>query len=123
MGVNTPGYLISPKIIAGVTMIPLLVIVSVVLGLTGGYIACVVSRDIAPTDFIVGLQNGFNPVIVTVCAVKSVAFGFIITSVCSYFGFYTTGGALEVGQSATKGVVFSCIWILFGDLVISSLLL
>ncbi|MDP9047565.1 MAG: ABC transporter permease [Bacteroidota bacterium] len=123
MGVNTPGYLISPKIIAGISMIPLLVIVSVVLGLSGGYIACLVSRDIAPTDFIVGLQNGFNSVIVTVCAVKAIVFGFIITSVCAYFGFYTTGGALEVGQSATKGVVYSCIWILFGDLVISSLLL
>ncbi|MFI5137359.1 MAG: MlaE family ABC transporter permease [Sphingobacteriales bacterium] len=123
MGVNAPGYLIAPKIISGISMIPLLVIISVILGLTGGYIACLLSRDIAPADFIAGLQNGFNTVTVTVCAVKAVAFGFIITSVCSYFGFYTSGGALEVGQSATKGVVFSCIWILFADLVISSLLL
>jgi phospholipid/cholesterol/gamma-HCH transport system permease protein len=123
MGVNAPGYLISPKIIAGVTMIPLLVIISVILGLSGGYIACLASRDIAPTDYIDGLQNGFNTVTVVVCAVKATAFGFIITSVCAYFGFYTSGGALEVGQSATKGVVFSCIWILFADLVISSLLL
>src|SRR6185312_13861883 len=123
MGVNTPGYLISPKIIAGVTMIPLLVIISVILGLSGGYLACLISRDIAPTDYITGLQDSFNSVIVTVCAVKAIVFGFIITSVCAYFGFYTTGGALEVGQSATKGVVYSCIWILFGDLVISSLLL
>lgn len=123
MGVNAPGYLIAPKIIAGLTMIPLLTITSVILGLSGGYIACAASRDIATSDYILGLQNGFNPVIVTVCAVKSIAFGFIITSVCSYFGFYTSGGSLEVGQSATKGVVFSCIWILFADLVISSLLL
>ncbi len=123
MGVNAPGYLISPKIIAGVTMIPLLIIVSVVLGLGGGYIACLVSRDVAPADYIMGLRDSFNTVIVTVCAVKSVFFGFIITSVCSYFGFYTSGGALEVGQSATKGVVYSCIWILFADLVISSVLL
>jgi phospholipid/cholesterol/gamma-HCH transport system permease protein len=123
MGVNAPGYLISPKIISGITMIPLLVIISVILGLTGGYIACLVSRDVAPTDYITGLQDSFNTVTVTVCAVKSIVFGFIITSVCAYFGFYTSGGALEVGQSATKGVVFSCIWILFADLVISSLLL
>ena len=123
MGVNTQGYLISPKIIAGVTMIPLLVVISVILGLTGGYLACLVSRDIAPTDYITGLQDGFNTVTVTVCAVKSIVFGFVITSVCAYFGFYTSGGALEVGQSATKGVVYSCIWILFADLVISSLLL
>jgi phospholipid/cholesterol/gamma-HCH transport system permease protein len=123
MGVNAPGYLISPKIIAGITMIPLLVIISVILGLSGGYVACLLSRDVSPTDYIVGLKDGFNPVTVTVCAVKAVSFGFIITSVCSYFGFYTSGGSLEVGQSATKGVVFSCIWILFADLVISSLLL
>src|SRR6201996_7008130 len=123
MGVNTPGYLISPKVISGVTMIPLLTIISVVLGLSGGYLACVVTRQISPTDYLTGLHDSFNPIIVTVCAVKSITFGFIITSVCSYFGFYTSGGALEVGQSATKGVVFSCIWILFADLMISSILL
>jgi phospholipid/cholesterol/gamma-HCH transport system permease protein len=123
MGVNAPGFLISPKVIAGITMIPLLVIVSVVLGLGGGYIACLLSHDIPTTDYVVGLRDGFNPIIVTVCAVKSIFFGFIITSVCSYFGFYTSGGALEVGQSATKGVVYSCIWILFADLLISSVIL
>jgi phospholipid/cholesterol/gamma-HCH transport system permease protein len=123
MGVNTPGYLISPKIISGISMIPLLTIISVVLGLSGGYLACIVTRDITPTDYITGLRDSFNPIIVTVCTVKSIVFGFIITSVCAYFGFYTSGGALEVGQSATKGVVFSCIWILFADLIISSTLL
>ncbi|HMG10139.1 MAG TPA: ABC transporter permease [Mucilaginibacter sp.] len=123
MGVNAPGYLISPKIIAGVTMIPLLVIVSVILGLTGGYIACAASNDVSTADYVTGLTDGFNPVIVTVCAVKSIFFGFIITSICSYQGFYTNGGSLEVGQSATRGVVFSCIMILFVDLVISRVLL
>src|SRR6202012_5575949 len=123
MGVNAPGYLISPKIISGITMIPLLTIISVVLGLSGGYLACIVTGEISPTDYITGLRDSFKPIIVTVCAVKSISFGFIITSVCCYFGFYTSGGALEVGQSATKGVVFSCIWILFADLMISSILL
>jgi phospholipid/cholesterol/gamma-HCH transport system permease protein len=123
MGVNAPGYLISPKIISGLSMIPLLTIISVALGLSGGYLACIVTGDISASDYIAGLRDGFNPIIVTVCAVKSIAFGFIITSVCSYFGFYTSGGALEVGQSATKGVVFSCIWILFADLIISSTIL
>jgi phospholipid/cholesterol/gamma-HCH transport system permease protein len=123
MGVNAPGYLISPKIIAGVTMIPLLVIVSVILGLCGGYIACAASNDVSTADYVTGLTDGFNPVIVTVCAVKSIFFGFIITSICSYQGFYTDGGSLEVGQSATRGVVWSCIMILFVDLIISRLLL
>jgi phospholipid/cholesterol/gamma-HCH transport system permease protein len=123
MGVNAPGFLIAPKIIAGVTMIPLLIIISVILGLGGGYLACLTSSTITPNDYITGLQDGFNPVTVTVCATKAVFFGFIITSVCAYNGFYTEGGALEVGQSATRGVVFSCIMILFADLIISSMLL
>lgn len=123
MGVNAPGYLISPKIIAGVSMVPLLVIVSVILGLTGGYIACAASNDVSTADYITGLTDGFNPLIVTVCAVKAIFFGFIITSICSYQGFYTNGGSLEVGQSATRGVVWSCIMILFVDLIISRLLL
>ncbi|WPU93346.1 ABC transporter permease [Mucilaginibacter sabulilitoris] len=123
MGVNAPGYLISPKIIAGVSMVPLLVIVSVILGLTGGYIACAASNDVSTADYVTGLTDGFNPLIVTVCAVKAIFFGFIITSICSYQGFYTNGGSLEVGQSATRGVVWSCIMILFVDLIISRLLL
>lgn len=123
MGVNAPGFLISPKIISGVTMIPLLVIVSVGLGLGGGFLACAASHDVSTADYIMGLTEGFNPVIVTVCAVKAIAFGFIITSVCAYQGFYTSGGALEVGQSATKGVVYSCVMILFADLIISRMLL
>lgn len=123
MGVNAPGYLISPKIIAGISMIPLLVIVSVILGLTGGYIACAASNDVSTADYVTGLTDGFNPLIVTVCAVKAIFFGFIITSICSYQGFYTDGGSLEVGQSATRGVVWSCIMILFVDLIISRLLL
>jgi phospholipid/cholesterol/gamma-HCH transport system permease protein len=123
MGVNAPGLLIAPKIIAGVSMIPLLVIISVVLGLSGGYLACILTGTISPNEYIAGVQDGFNPVIVTVCAVKSIAFGFIITSVCAFNGFYTEGGALEVGQSATRGVVYSCVMILFADLMISSLLL
>ena len=124
MGVNAPGYLISPKIITGLTMIP---VAGYPFGGTwidpGGYLACAVSVNFSTADYIAGLKDGFNPLTVTVCAVKAIVFGFIITSICCYQGFYTNGGALEVGQSATRGVVFSCIWILFADLVISSLLL
>jgi phospholipid/cholesterol/gamma-HCH transport system permease protein len=123
MGVNAPGYLISPKVISGVTMFPLLVIVSVLLGFTGGYIACLTSSEVTTFDFISGLSDGFNPIIVTTCLVKSVVFGFIITTICSYQGFYVSGGALEVGQSATRGVVYSCVMILMFDLIISRLFL
>jgi phospholipid/cholesterol/gamma-HCH transport system permease protein len=123
MGVNAPGFLISPKIIAGVSMIPLLVIVSVLLGFTGGVIACFASSEVSTSDFLSGLSDGFNPIIITVCMIKSLIFGFIITSICSYQGFYTSGGALEVGQAATRGVVYSCVMILFFDLIVSRMFL
>src|SRR6201986_269383 len=59
MGVNAPGYLISPKIIACVTMVPLLVIVSITLGIGGGYLACVLSGDITPDDYLAVVRDGF----------------------------------------------------------------
>jgi len=123
MGVNAPGYLISPKILASITMIPLLVIISIALGITGGYIACVVTGSISPGDYVMGVNDGFDPLTIKVALVKAFVFGFLIASICSYQGFYTSGGALEVGQSATQGVVFSCVWILFADLIITSLML
>ena len=123
MGVNAPGYLIAPKIIAGMTMIPLLVIISITLSITGGYIACLASGDITPADYIAGVHDGFDGITVRVAMVKAIVFGFIIASICAYQGFYTSGGALEVGQSATKGVVYSCVMILFADLVVTRLML
>jgi len=123
MGVNAPGYLISPKIIAGMSMVPLLVIASIALGLTGGYIACLVSGDVTPADYLMGVRDGFDGLTVRVALVKAFVFGFIIASICSYQGFYTSGGALEVGQASTRGVVYSCVMILFADLVITRLML
>lgn len=123
MGVNAPGYLISPKIIACVTMVPLLVIISITLGIGGGYLACIVTGSVSPSDYVVGVLDGFNGLTVRVALVKAIVFGFIIASICAYQGFYTNGGALEVGQSATKGVVYSCVMILFADLVITTIML
>ncbi|MVN90887.1 MlaE family ABC transporter permease [Mucilaginibacter aquatilis] len=123
MGVNAPGYLIAPKIFAGIIMVPMLVIYSMVLGILGGYLACAITGDIATTDYVMGLRDGFQPIIIQVALVKAFFYGFIITSICAYQGFYTSGGALEVGQSATTGVVYSCIFILFADLIITSAML
>ncbi len=123
MGINSPGYLILPKIIGAVVMIPLLVIVSIALSIFGGYIAGTLSGAVTPNDFIMGLTEGFIPFTLTVCMVKSVLFAFIITSVAAYQGFYTSGGALEVGISSTRAVVVSCIAILFTDYLVAQLLL
>jgi phospholipid/cholesterol/gamma-HCH transport system permease protein len=123
MGINSPGYLILPKIVGAVIMIPLLVIVSIALCIVGGYIAGTLSGAVTPNDFILGLTEGFIPFTLTVSMVKSVIFAFIITSVSAYQGFYTSGGALEVGISSTRAVVVSCIAILFTDYLVAQLLL
>lgn len=123
MGVNAPGYLIAPKILGGITMVPLLVIISIFLSISGGYVACGLSGDISASDYLSGVLDGFIPLTVQVSMVKAIVFGFIITSVCAYQGFYVSGGALEVGQAATRGVVYSCVMILFADLVITRVML
>jgi len=123
MGINSPGYLILPKIVGAVIVIPMLVIISIALSIFGGYIAGTLSGAVSPNDFMTGLTQGFIPFTLTVCMVKAVLFAFIITSVSAYQGFYTSGGALEVGISSTRAVVVSCIAILFADYIVAQLLL
>lgn len=123
MGINSPGYLILPKIIAAVVTIPLLVIISIALSIWGGYIAGTLSGAVTGADYILGTTQDFRGFTITVSMIKAVIFAFIITSVSAYQGFYTSGGAYEVGISSTKGVVISCIMILFADYVVAELLL
>ncbi len=123
MGINAPGYLILPKILAGITMVPALVILSIFLALSGGLIGGALSGAVTPTDYISGITDSFNGYTVAVAMVKAFVFGFIITSVSAYQGFFVRGGALEVGQAGTKGVVVSCITILVADYVITALML
>src|ERR1700748_3383101 len=87
MGVNAPVYFISPKIISGLTMIALLTILSITLGLAGGYIACAASNEVSTADYITGLTDGFDGLTIRVAMVKAIVFGFIITSICAYQGF------------------------------------
>ncbi len=106
------------------SMFPILVIASITLGITGGYIACALSGGgITPADYIAGVTNDFDGLTVRVALVKAIVFGFIVTSICAYQGFYTSGGALEVGQASTRGVVYSCVMVLFADLVITRIML
>ncbi|MGV3546773.1 MAG: MlaE family ABC transporter permease [Pedobacter sp.] len=123
MGINAPGYLILPKIIAGITMVPVLVIISMVLSITGGYLGGTLSGAVAPAEYIQGITTDFNPFTISVALVKAFVFGFIITSVPAYEGFYVKGGALEVAQASTRAVVVSCISILACDYIVTQLML
>ncbi|WP_270088243.1 MlaE family ABC transporter permease [Sphingobacterium sp. SYP-B4668] len=123
MGINTPGYLILPKVLAGVTMIPALVIVAIFCAILGGLIGGALSGAVSAADYIQGIQGGFNGFTVSVAMVKAVVFGFIITSVPAYKGFYVRGGALEVGEAGTQAVVIGCITILASDYLITAIML
>ncbi|TDG35434.1 ABC transporter permease [Pedobacter changchengzhani] len=123
MGINAPGYLILPKIISGITMVPILVIISMFLSITGGYLGGSLSGAVTPAEYMQGITTDFNPYTIVVALVKAFVFGFIITSVPAYEGFYVRGGALEVSQASTRAVVISCISILVCDYLVTQLLL
>lgn len=123
MGVNSANFLILPKITAFVIMMPFLVIFSMAIGLFGGYLVGIFSNILTVSDYLLGIQYAFIPYYVLYSIVKSLVFAFIISSVASYYGYYSYGGALDVGKASTNAVVNSSILILFFNLLITNLML
>ncbi|MCB9232459.1 MAG: ABC transporter permease [Bacteroidia bacterium] len=123
MGINSSAFLIMPKIMASLVTFPLLVIMAAFLQIGGGLTAGHLTGQVNATDFIQGAREYFDPFQVTFMLIKAVTFGFIISSISSYQGFYTAGGALEVGQSSTRSVVYSCIILLLSDYILAQVLL
>ncbi|MBP3586748.1 MAG: ABC transporter permease [Paludibacteraceae bacterium] len=123
IGVNSANYLILPKILALITIMPCLVIISSTVGLIGGWGVGQFTDIITVQDYLVGIQYAFNPYFVWYGIIKSLVFAFIITSMSSFYGYNVKGGALEVGKASTNAVVNSSIVILFADLLLTKLLL
>ena len=122
MGVNSASFLILPKIIATIFFFPFLVIISMGIGMIGAWIGGL-SVDVTTADFLSGLKYEFTPFYVTYSLIKTVVFAFIISSVSSYFGYFTKGGSIAVGKSSTKAVVSSSILILVCNFILTNLLL
>jgi phospholipid/cholesterol/gamma-HCH transport system permease protein len=123
MGINSASYLILPKVIAAMFINPFLIVISMFLGIFGGYVFGVVSGACTSYEYIYGIQSFFIPFNVYYSLTKTVMFAYIITSVSAYHGYYTVGGALEVGKASTKSVVYNSILILVTNLVITKLML
>src|ERR687890_510718 len=115
MGINTKTYLVLPKILAALVMIPMLIVFSAALGIWGGRVAGSLTGIIPPAVYDRGLLENFNPFSIYFMLIKSYVFCFIITSISAFFGYYVKGGSLEIGQSSTRAVVVSCIAILGAD--------
>jgi phospholipid/cholesterol/gamma-HCH transport system permease protein len=123
MGINSSSYLVVPKIVASIFILPFIVVLSMFMGILGGWVAGDLSGACPSPDYLKGLQDSFNSFNITFALIKTVIFAFIITSVSSYQGYYTQGGALEVGRASTKAVVYSNILILIFDYICTQLLL
>jgi phospholipid/cholesterol/gamma-HCH transport system permease protein len=123
MGINSISYLVLPKIVASLLMYPLLVVVAGVCALLGGYLVGTLTGTISPNDYVYGLRYSFNEFFISFALIKSVVFAFLVSSISSYKGYHTQGGALEVGISSTQAVTNSVIAVLSADYLLAQLLL
>jgi len=123
MGVNSASYLILPKIIATLVFNPFLTLISIAVGIIGGWIAGTSAGVISSQDYIYGIQYAFIPYYVTYAIIKTLFFAFTIASVSAFQGYRVEGGALEVGRASTKAVVYSSIVILTLNVILTQLLL
>lgn len=123
MGINTKAYLVAPKIVAALIVIPLLVVIAAVLGIWGGRFAGTAANILSTESFDKGLLFAWMPFNATFALIKAYTFAFIISSIPAYYGYNVQGGALEIGRSSTQSVVISCIMILFADYVLAAVLL
>jgi len=122
MGINTYNYLIFPKIVS-LLLYPLVICVSMFLGVFGGYIACVYGGFSTSADFIEGVQMDFVPFHVGYAFIKTIFFAFVLATIPSYHGYYMNGGALDVGKASTVSFVWTSVVIILLNYLITQLLL
>ncbi len=122
MGVNSACYLILPKIMGLITIMPFLVIFSSAMGIVGAYATAYIGHIMPPDDLTIGLQHSFNSWFVWMSIIKSLFFAFIISSVPAFFGYTVEGGSVNVGKASTDAVVSSSALILFSDVFLTQLL-
>ncbi|HEX5624635.1 MAG TPA: ABC transporter permease [Saprospiraceae bacterium] len=122
MGVNTSAYLVQPKIIAALVVVPMLVCMGAFISIIGGYLAVVPTNWFSHAEYIRGLRSFFEPYNVWMMFVKAIVFAFILTTVSCYQGFFVKGGSIELGDASTRAVVYSNILILLSDYIIAMLM-
>lgn len=121
MGVNSANYLIFPKVLTGVLYFPILTLISMFVGLTGGYIIVFTLDSISRDGLFDGYLYSFSIRTVMYALTKMVIFGFLITSISSFYGYFSKDNTLEVGKASTKAVVASIIAVLIFNLIITKL--
>ena len=123
MGVNSASYLILPKIVAAVLFFPFLTILSIGIGIAGGWMIAWATGIMIPDDYIEGLLLDFRPYSIVYSLIKTAVFAYIITSVSAFYGYYAKGNSLEVGAASTRAVVVSSVVIMIFNLILTQILL
>ncbi len=123
MGINSANYIVLPKIVGFVLFVPVLCVLSMFMGLLGGWCVARFTDMLSVENYVYGIQTFFTEWYVWYGIIKTYFFAFIITSVAAYYGYYVKGGALEVGKASTSAVVSSSILILLADVILTKLLL
>lgn len=123
MGINSLNHLVLPKVIATVCFYPFLILLGMMLGLFGGWIAGVLSDLFSGVDYIEGLQTEFKPFLITYAIIKTLVFAFLIATVPSYHGYYVKGGSIAVGKASTQSVVWTTILIVIANYFLTQMLL
>lgn len=122
MGINSVNYLVFPKIIA-MLLLPIVINISMFLGILGGYVATIYGGFSSSADFIEGIQMDFKPFHVTYAFIKTLLFALILATIPSYHGYFMKGGALEVGKAATVAFVWTSVVIIVLNYIVTQLLL
>lgn len=123
MGINSASYLILPKVVATVFFFPFLTILSILIGVIGGYMISVFTGIMIPDDYVEGLFYCFRTYSIIYSLIKMAFFAIIITSISAFCGYYAAGNSLEVGKASTRAVVISSIVIMLFNLILTQILL
>ena len=113
-------YLIVPRLIAGVTTLPVLVLIADIIGVFGGYVVSVHSLDFNAANYLKLTWQFLEPLDVITGLVKAAVFGFLVTLMGCYHGFHSRGGAQGVGAAATNAVVSASVLILAANYMITT---
>lgn len=119
MAVNPDRYLIAPRFISGMIMMPLLTIFSIFMGIFGGYLISVYYFKMPPTTYFDPMPIYMNNFDLLTGVVKAIVFGVLIVTISCYKGLMTIGGAEGVGRSTTNSVVICYTFILFTNFLIT----
>ena len=123
MGINSLNYLIFPKITATLLFYPLVILLSMFLGIVGGYCAGIITEKFYTEDFLYGLRLDFDPYLISYAMIKTLVFAFVIATIPAYHGYFVKGGALEVGRASTRAVVWTSIVIILLNYFLTQMLL